>query len=106
MIQPPTQRHVGRILSHEIIHMYQSEYLPDKSTLLSFYFREAGAFYYARKLYPNSPSSSKDDKPLSNLYSQLADKYGDNLHRLFFGQPILDSVRKQIISDFKNSKLA
>lgn len=105
MMQPSNQRYFNRILSHELIHMYQSQYPPDKSKLLSFYFREAGAYFYARKLYPNSPSSSKDDRVFCNLYSRLADKHGDNLHKLFFGQPILESDRKQIMRDFKNSKL-
>jgi hypothetical protein len=88
------------ITLHEVAHTYQNPELPLQ-------FKEAGAYYYARAIMQKqqwgSFSVDNYDQP-ADFYSSLEDKYGDDIHKLFFGvlsedprtQKIIGRARKTI----------
>lgn len=84
------------LLSHEIAHMYQDPNLP-------VWFMECGAHYYARTLMMEKGWGKFDTEDyirLSNFYQTLVGKYGEDVHKLFFGQLDDKSRREEILAEF------
>jgi hypothetical protein len=90
------------VLSHEIIHEYfaASYSLP---------FNESGTEYYTQQLHtqnglPYGYLVGYGDKPKA-FYAELVEKYGDDVHRTFFGSPVSYQTRRQITREFTPEKV-
>ncbi len=86
-------------LVHEIVHGYQDDRLPS-------YFMECAVPYYVDKVLHDVPDSAlrfyKQDKRIER-YDNLIKKYGESVHRLFFGSNIDSNLREKILATFKPS---
>lgn len=85
------------VLGHEIIH----EYFAASSSLP---FNESGTEYYSQQLHtkirlPYGYLVGYGDKP-KTFYAELVEKYGDDVHRTFFGSPVTYQTRRQITREF------
>jgi len=82
-------RYYSTFSAHEEIHQYQDLTLPDT-------FKEIGAYYYtsiiARKLGHNPIGGELAGKRY-HVYETLLNKYGDDVHRVFFGSVDLMSTQ-------------
>jgi hypothetical protein len=88
-------------LSHEIIHEYEDGANP-------FSFSESGSEYYASHISESfgvnyGSMMGYGEKPRI-FYGELVEKYGDDVHRLFFG--LLSNTQREdpILGEFNNEK--
>jgi hypothetical protein len=77
-------------LLHEILHQYQDRSLPSA-------FLESAVRYYTRSLIFSNPPQPGNDTPAA-FYALLIEKYGDDVHRVFFNSPEVSSTRKKEIT--------
>jgi hypothetical protein len=81
-------------LAHEVIHQFQDYSLPMQ-------FLEIAARYYQRhttdSLRWGHIKELKIDDSLE-VYGQLIDAYGDDVHALFFGKPMDNDLAGEIIA--------
>lgn len=88
-------RYYTTFIAHEEVHQYQDWTLPDE-------FKETGAYYYtsilARKLGHN-PIGDELAAKRYNAYEALLNKYGDDVHKVFFGsaENIRTKLKKPLI---------
>lgn len=86
--------HIGFMtsLTHEIVHQYQ-----DGSVIPEFL--EIGAVYYTCSLLSSARIPTFLDKVGNsriNFYSNLIQVFGDNVHKLFFGQEVPGRIKNTI----------
>ncbi|MBM3283144.1 hypothetical protein FJY90_02725 [Candidatus Gottesmanbacteria bacterium] len=90
------------IITHEIAHTYQDDELP-------LTFVECGANYYARVVMKEKGwgkfSAGNFDR-LADFYEKLIDKYGDDIHRIFFGQDINAGLHQQVLNEYSAEVIA
>lgn len=88
-------------LTHEVAHYFQDQNLPQDAAELAFV--EAGARYYKQhisdKLHLGFEALNEIDPlaKLPKLYKKLLEGYGDDSHRLFFGTPLQQFHRGEIL---------
>src|SRR3989344_1323147 len=90
-----------QIYTHEIAHLYQ-----DSS--LSVPFSEAGAYYYARELMKRNkwgPPIGGGDDDAADFYGELVSKYGDDVHKLYFGTLLNKRKRRFILSELTKERV-
>ncbi len=93
-------------LSHELTHLYQTENLDSifsnaGAPYYSLVFKELGAYYYSLSLIQKDKKFAYYPREMlaANVYSQLIERYGDDVHRLFFGQEFNPEIIKGIVND-------
>ena len=95
--------YMHNVIVHELIHLYSP------SLELPLRFEEAGAYFYAYHLIKsidvvfvslNEPNDTK----LRNLYQKLINKYGNDVHKLFFGQEVDEKIRNSIFEEIQKRK--
>lgn len=79
---------------HEVFHFFHAPGLPES-------FVEFGIRYYQSMLsrglgLPDLHSTQKD-LMLSRLYEHLVTRYGDTIHKIFFGQSVDEKIRLPIL---------
>jgi hypothetical protein len=83
-------------LSHEPFHALQDQDLP-------WYVSEIGAYFYQTEIQDTQGIPGLDTLHkvgAADFYGDLIDKYGDDVHRLFFGS-LSDNIRRnQILAEF------
>lgn len=89
------------MLAHEIVHEYHEDDLP-------FSISEAGTDYYAENISAQFGVTygyiiGYGDAPKA-FYAELVSKYGDDMHKLFFGSPINPQIEQQIHGEFTSEK--
>jgi hypothetical protein len=93
------QQEVGAILmrnnlTHEVIHQFQNHELPPV-------FLEAGTYYYQRQvantLQHEFISNQPTEETIAN-YIQAIYAYGDDVHKVFFGQEVPEKQKDAIVA--------
>lgn len=83
-------------LAHELCHMYQDEDLPVA-------FLECGAHFYGVRVSLLSKKdyiADENTDRVVDFYKGLIEKYGDDVHRVFFGAAADKEKREQILQEF------
>lgn len=90
----------NNVITHELLHLYNSS-LASPSI-----FSEAGAYFYTYQLMKGLFVSlnALNDPKLRSLYQELIDKYGDDVHKLFFGQEVDEEIRNSIFTEVQEEK--
>ncbi len=81
-------------LTHEEVHQYQSKSLPNL-------FSEGGAHYYQRELKAKlgfGYVANELTEIQNRAYRILIDVYGDDVHRVYFGQKMDCRKREEILA--------
>ncbi|HSX40826.1 MAG TPA: hypothetical protein VLF68_04395 [Candidatus Saccharimonadales bacterium] len=82
-------------LTHEIVHLYQAPMLPET-------FFECGARWYTEailKMQEYSSILSLGDQERIDFYQTLLDRYGDDVHHLFFNNSLGFERRTEILEE-------
>jgi hypothetical protein len=78
---------------HEITHLYQNTTIPRA-------FAECGAYFYEKELREQSPYginiATTEEERFAPFYQSLLEKYGDDVHKLFFGSLEEELIAKRI----------
>lgn len=93
---------VINLLSHEIVHEYSNDFFYELN--------EAGAEYYSQQMmnitgFGHGALGGYGERPKA-FYKELVEKYGEDMHRLFFGSPVDPVIAIQIMSEFTPEKRA
>lgn len=87
------------IITHELLHLHQNKSLP-------LWLSEAGAYYYTREIMKKNKwgglNSAYDSA--ADFYRELLEKYGDDIHKIYFGQSRDKEKREKIFSEFTDEK--
>ncbi|MBU1110741.1 hypothetical protein KKB83_03935 [Patescibacteria group bacterium] len=86
-------------LVHEMIHVYQDQDIP-------LWLMECAAHYGARKVMKVQDWDLFDydkHRKMANFYLHLVNKYGNDVHRLCFGQEVGETKKQQILAEFTDS---
>ncbi len=80
---------IADFLCHEVVHQYQDENLPK-------FFKELGAYFYQRQIATALHFSFLIfdlDEARIQYYNSLLNRFGEDVHKIFFGS-LLDSKRR------------
>lgn len=85
---------------HEVIHQFQSPNIPN-------YFFECAVRYYQRqvsdRLHSGHPIEDLGEEGIG-FYQQMIERFGDDMHRLFFSGNVEPSVKDTILARFNQEK--
>jgi hypothetical protein len=84
------------VATEEIVHLYQSHN--------PLWFYESGAQWYTRDLLSDESDLLNQSlfvfEKTANFYQKLIDKYGENIHKMFFGSLDNKELEKSILGEF------
>ena len=87
-----------RAHAHEVIHALGDNFTPVQ-------FQELGVRYYEKgvpqEIIPNMPCKDPVQDAAHDHYERLVTKYGEDVHRLFFGSKVDSETKKEILKDTK-----
>ena len=87
------------LVLHEISHVYENRGLP-------LWFAEAGAYHYSRQSMKEHKWGGirSQHEAAADFYQELLAKYGDDVHKIFFGQIEDKLVKQKVFSEFTEEK--
>lgn len=87
------------IITHELAHLHQNPDLP-------LWFAESGAYCYTQETMKKNNwgelNSAQDEA--ADFYRELLEKYGDDVHKIYFGKLQDREKQKKIFSEFTEEK--